>query len=253
MVPAAGRRRGTPAEATERRYQPGDLIATAGERRPPGKYSAGMVHQLLSLTGGHQLPLNRHRIRIIQPPRSCLTFPLLGDHPGQHHLDVSQLLISQRGRWKAPSPPPCNQPGCCFPDGGRMRPLRRCRPQRPARRDRATPATPPLLLPPTPARPRTTAPIAPTTWMPVLDPSRPLSGLRYRADGRGTGNESGLVLGQQASVMQSGALPHVAAAGTASAGFGPHKIARITGCSERVIRQLLVEAGLRRPPCPSRR
>jgi hypothetical protein len=31
-------------------------------------------------------------------------------------------------------------------------------------------------------------------------------------------------------------------------GFGPHKIARITRCSERVIRHLLVEAGLRQPP-----
>ena len=30
-------------------------------------------------------------------------------------------------------------------------------------------------------------------------------------------------------------------------GFGPRKIARITGCSERVIRQLLVSAGLRQP------
>lgn len=31
-------------------------------------------------------------------------------------------------------------------------------------------------------------------------------------------------------------------------GFGPHKIARITGCSERTIRQLLNSAGLRQPP-----
>jgi TniQ len=36
-------------------------------------------------------------------------------------------------------------------------------------------------------------------------------------------------------------------------GFGPRKIARITGCSERVIRQLLVSAGLRQPaPRPGR-
>jgi hypothetical protein len=33
----------------------------------------------------------------------------------------------------------------------------------------------------------------------------------------------------------------------AQQGFGPRKIARITGCSERVIRQLLTSAGLRQP------
>ena len=34
-------------------------------------------------------------------------------------------------------------------------------------------------------------------------------------------------------------------------GYGPRKIARITGCSERAIRQLLTSTGLRQPvPCP---
>jgi hypothetical protein len=35
-----------------------------------------------------------------------------------------------------------------------------------------------------------------------------------------------------------------------SQGYGPRKIARITGCSERTIRQLLTSAGLRRPAPP---
>jgi hypothetical protein len=35
-----------------------------------------------------------------------------------------------------------------------------------------------------------------------------------------------------------------------SQGYGPRKIARITGCSERAIRQLLTSAGLRQPAPP---